>query len=682
VTQEDEPLQNLRIAVDVGGTFTDICIMDESTGLIRIEKTASTPDPIEGIMAGMTEAQVALDRVALFSHGTTIATNALITRRLPRTAMVCTQGFRDVIEIRRANKEDLWDTYKDVVRPYIPRRDRLTVAERINAAGEVVTPLDEAGAREVARILKRRGVAAVAVCFMNAYLNGENERRMKAILQEAMPDVPISISSQVLPEIFEHERFSTTVVNAALSPVVVDYTARLGERLKAEGYTRDLLLLHTGGGVMTPASVKDFAARLAGSGIAAGAIASRHIAMLCGFRNSIGLDMGGTSTDVSLAYDGQSRVTKDWHIEFGYPIRFSSIEVLTIGAGGGSLAWTDEAGSLRNGPQSAGAHPGPACYGQGNRQPTNTDANVVLGRLGTSLAGGKIMLDAALATAAVSEGVGEPFGLSLHAAADAIIRVANANMADAVRLISISRGYDPRDFALVAFGGAGALHGVAIARELAIPAVIVPPNPGVTSALGCLLVDIQHDFAESYLVPGKDADPAAIEAAFARLEGEALARLDHEGVAMEETLLQRSIDMMYQGQWRSLAVPAPRPITEMAPLFEAFHRQHEREYNFRRDGAPVGLFRLNLKAIGTVPKAALARHAPTGETPAPVSRRPVWFEPDAPLDTPVYDRETLPAGLRLAGPAIVEQRDSTVVIPPGTTAEVDPYLNIIIRVQE
>ncbi len=675
-------MQNLRIAVDVGGTFTDICIMDESTGLIRIEKTASTPDPIEGIMAGMTEAQVALDRVALFSHGTTIATNALITRRLPRTAMVCTQGFRDVIEIRRANKEDLWDTYKDVVRPYIPRRDRLTVAERINAAGEVVTPLDEAGAREVARILKRRGVAAVAVCFMNAYLNGENERRMKAILQEAMPDVPISISSQVLPEIFEHERFSTTVVNAALSPVVVDYTARLGERLKAEGYTRDLLLLHTGGGVMTPASVKDFAARLAGSGIAAGAIASRHIAMLCGFRNSIGLDMGGTSTDVSLAYDGQSRVTKDWHIEFGYPIRFSSIEVLTIGAGGGSLAWTDEAGSLRNGPQSAGAHPGPACYGQGNRQPTNTDANVVLGRLGTSLAGGKIMLDAALATAAVSEGVGEPFGLSLHAAADAIIRVANANMADAVRLISISRGYDPRDFALVAFGGAGALHGVAIARELAIPAVIVPPNPGVTSALGCLLVDIQHDFAESYLVPGKDADPAAIEAAFARLEGEALARLDHEGVAMEETLLQRSIDMMYQGQWRSLAVPAPRPITEMAPLFEAFHRQHEREYNFRRDGAPVGLFRLNLKAIGTVPKAALARHAPTGETPAPVSRRPVWFEPDAPLDTPVYDRETLPAGLRLAGPAIVEQRDSTVVIPPGTTAEVDPYLNIIIRVQE
>src|SRR5262245_8133098 len=436
-------VQNLRVAVDVGGTFTDICIMDETTGLIRIEKTASTPDPIDGIMAGIGNAAIDLSQVALFSHGTTVATNALITRRLPRTAMVCTKGFRDVIEVRRANKEELWDAYKDVVKPYVPRRDRLTVFERVDAQGAIVTPLDEAGAREVARILKRRNVAAVAVCFMNAYVNGANERRMKQILEEEMPGVPVSISSGVLPEIFEPERFSTTVVNAALSPVLVNYTARLGERLKQEGYTRDLLLLHTGGGVMTPASVKDFAARLAGSGIAAGAIASRYIAMLCGFQNSIGLDMGGTSTDVSLTYEGQSRVTKDWHIEFGYPIRFSSIEVLTIGAGGGSLAWTDEAGSLRNGPQSAGASPGPACYGNGNRQATNTDANVVLGRLGTSLAGGKIMLDSTLAAAAVDE-VAASFSLTREAAADAIIRVANANMSDAVRLISISRGYDPR----------------------------------------------------------------------------------------------------------------------------------------------------------------------------------------------------------------------------------------------
>src|SRR5258705_6016904 len=281
-----QPLQNLRVAVDVGGTFTDICIRDEAAGLISIEKTASSPDPIDGIMAGIGKAAIDLSKVALFSHGTTVATNALITRRLPRTAMVCTKGFRDVIEIRRANKEELWDAYKDVVKPYVPRRDRLTVLERVDAQGAIVTPLDEAGGREVARILKRRNVAAVAVCFMNAYVNGANERRMKQILEEEMPGVPVSTSSGVLPEIFEHERFSTTVVNAALSPGLVNYTARLAERLKQEGYTRDLLLLHTGGGGMTPAGGKDFAARLAGSRLPAGAAPPPPIPEQCGLSKS------------------------------------------------------------------------------------------------------------------------------------------------------------------------------------------------------------------------------------------------------------------------------------------------------------------------------------------------------------------------------------------------------------
>jgi N-methylhydantoinase A len=336
---------NLRVAVDIGGTFTDICILDEDTGQIRIAKTSSTKDPIDGVMKGLHSGGVDLNQVVLFSHGTTVATNALITRRLPRTAMICTEGFRDVLEIRRANKEDIWDTYKDVAPPYVPRRDRLTVAERVDAAGNVVKPLDEDGARKIASVLKKRAVEAVAVCFMNSYVNPVNEQRMKAILIEALPGIPVSISSEVLPEIFEHERFSRTVVNAALSPVLVDYTSRLGSRLAGAGYKSDLLLLHTGGGVMTPRGVGQYAGRLAGSGIAAGAIASRQIAGQCGFPNSIGLDMGGTSCDVSLAYEGQSRVTKDWYIEFGYPIRFPSIEVLTIGAGGGSLAWIDAAGS-------------------------------------------------------------------------------------------------------------------------------------------------------------------------------------------------------------------------------------------------------------------------------------------------------------------------------------------------
>lgn len=672
-------MQNIRVAVDVGGTFTDICILDETSGEIRIEKTSSTPDPIEGILSGVEKANVDLAAVSMFSHGTTVATNALITRRLPRTGMICTEGFRDVIEIRRANKEDLWDAYKDVAPPYVPRRDRLVVPERVDASGKIVKQLDEEAGRKVARMLKRREVKAVSVCFMNAFVNGENERRMRAILNEEIPGIPVSISSEVMPEIFEHERFSTTVVNAVLTPVVVDYTTRLGEDLRKKGYTRDLLLLHTGGGVMTPRSVQDFAGRLAGSGIAAGAIASRYVAMLCGYQNSIGLDMGGTSTDVSMVYEGQSRVSKDWFIEFGYPIRFPSIEVLTIGAGGGSLAWIDQAGSLRNGPQSAGANPGPACYGKGNTTPTNSDANVVLGRLGTSLAGGKLTLDHALSREAVRTGVAEPFNIDLHAAAEAVIKVANANMADAVRLISISRGYDPRDFALVAFGGAGALHGAEVARELAIPVVIVPPNPGVTSALGCLLVDIQHDFSESFMAEAAEIDPADLEAAFGKLEREAVHRLLHEGVEKKDIALQRTIEMMYQGQWRSLSVSAPSSVTDTAMLIESFHREHEREYNFRRDDTPVSLFRVALKAVGLVPKANLMEHKPDGRRPEPASRRDVWFDGKA-HDTPVYERDTLPAGFKFSGPAIVDQFDSTTVVPPGTTATVDKYLNILIHV--
>lgn len=675
-------MKNTRVAVDVGGTFTDVVIMDETSGAIRIEKTASTPDdPMVAILNGIDQGNIDLSDVSMFSHGTTVATNALITRNLARSAMICTEGFRDVVEIRRANKEDLWDTYKDVAKPYIPRRDRLTVRECVDANGTVLEPLNEEDALRVANILKKRKVASVAVCFMNSYTNGANEARMREILLSVMPDIPVSISSQVLPEIFEHERFSTTMANAVVSPSVVDYVERLEGKLSDGGYERDLLLLHTGGGVMTPASVKDFAARLAGSGIAAGAIASRFIGNLCGFENSIGFDMGGTSTDVSLVYEGKSRVTKDWYIEYGYPIRFPSIEVLTIGAGGGSLAWKDEGGSLRNGPQSAGAFPGPACYKNGNEVATNTDANVVLGRLGTSLAGGKITLDPKLAGASVKDSVAEPFGMELHEAAEAIVAVANANMANAVRLLSISRGYDPRDFALVAFGGAGALHGAAIAKELSIPTVIIPPNPGVTSALGCLLVDIQHDFSESFMAAASDTNPADIEDAFGRLEAMAAERLKHEGVAAQDIVTQRTVEMMYQGQWRSLAVTAPAKVTDIETLVDGFHKEHEREFNFRRDDAPVSIFRVGLTATGMVPKAELQTQKVVKNTPTTDVTRDVWFSGKA-HTAMIFERDDLRAGATFDGPAIVEQFDSTTVIPPNTTAEVDQYMNILIRVQE
>ena len=597
--------------------------------------------------------------------------------------MVTTRNFRDVIEIRRGTKDDLWDAYKDVAPPYIRRRDRFEVTERIDFAGEVVTALDEDDARRLAAVLRKRGVQTIAVCFINSYANPAHELRMREILEEELPGVSISTSAEVLPEIFEHERFSTTVANAVLSPLIGGYVRRLSDRLSEHGYENDVLLLHSGGGVMTPKTAERLAVRLAASGIAAGAIASRHIATLCGFPNAIGFDMGGTSTDISLVYGGEERVTKEWFVEYGYPIVFPSIEVLTIGAGGGSFAWIDEAGSLRNGPQSAGAVPGPACYGRGNDRPTNTDANVVLGRLGSELIGGAMTLDREASARSITQHIGVPLGLGPEEAADAIIKVANANMADAVRLISIRRGYDPREFCLVAFGGAGPLHGAALAKELAIPTVLVPPNPGITSALGCLLVDVRHDLATMFLGQVETVDPGQLEDEFAKLEREAQERLQAEDVPEEQMSIQRLIDMRYLGQWRSLTISVDAPVDLQAAVAR-FHAEHQREYNYSRDGAPVEIYRLNVRAVGVTPKPNLKARASNGSaTPSAQGTRPVHFdELEEPVETPVYLRTDLQVGARLTGPAIIEQLDSTTVVPPGWRAEVDEWLNIRMQIEE
>jgi N-methylhydantoinase A len=669
------------VAVDVGGTFTDICVLDAETGELRVAKVPSTADPIDGVMAGVRHAGIDLSQVALFSHGTTVATNALITRRFPPAAMVTTRGFRDVLEIRRGTKDDLWDAYKDVAPAPIKRRHRFEVTERIDYAGNVLEPLDEAGAREVARLLRRHEVETVAVCFINSYANPEHERRMREILEEELPGVLISTSGEVAPEPFEHERFSTTVANAVLQPLVGRYVKKLDEELKAGGYDGDLVILHSGGGVMTPETADKYAVRLAASGIAAGAIASRHIAGLCGFENAIGFDMGGTSTDISLVYQGEERITNEWSVQYGYPIRFPSIEVLTIGAGGGSLAWIDDAGSLRNGPQSAGAEPGPACYGHGGSQPTNTDANVVLGRLGDELIDGAMQLDGDAAASALGTTVADPMGLELTAAAKAVLAVANANMADAIRLISVRRGYDPREFALVCFGGAGPLHGVELARELAIPTVLVPQNPGTTSALGCLLVDIRHDFFAMLLGATDAIDPADVERRFVELEDEARERMRVERVPDADVELQRTIDMRYAGQWRSIAVPVTAPVERLEALIETFQAEHEREHSYRRDGSPVELYRLNLRAVGRTRKAELGRHELGGAMPEPITRRPVFFDEADAVDTPVYRRDDLPAGVSFDGPAIIEQLDSTTVIPPNTRTEVDEFLILRITIE-
>lgn len=675
-------MKQIRLAIDVGGTFTDVFVFDEKTRKISVTKTSSTPsNPEKGILAGMEKAQVKGENIKVFSHGTTVGTNALIERKLPKTALVTTKGFRDVPEIRRGTKLDLWDAYKDTAKPYIRRRDRFEINERVDYHGNILTEVDPEEVRALAQKLKQRGTESIAVCFLNAYVNGENERIVKEILQEELPDVYVCASSEVLPEIFEHERMSTTIVNAVLGPIMSRYIRTLEGEMEKKGFKDDILVLHSGGGVMTSSTVPRYAARIASSGIAAGAIASKHIAQLCGYKNAIGLDMGGTSTDISLMYDGDIRITKDWYIEYGYPIGFPSIEILTIGAGGGSIAWKDDGGSLRNGPQSAGAVPGPACYNKGGEEPTNSDANLVLGRLGVNLLDGSMQLDKEKAIQAVGK-IAKKFNYSTVEAANAIIEVANANMCDALRLISVRRGYDPREFALVAFGGAGPLHGAYLAKEMEIPTVIVPPHPGVAAAMGCLLVDVRHDLSKTFVKKFNQVTTEELDVEFAAMEQEAEKLLQEEGVAKENSTLMRYIEMRYSGQWRALAIPISSKAQPLKETLEAFHQEHEREYAFSDRKQAVEIYGLQLTAIGTVPKPEFPKYGPSGNLEDALKEtREVYFDSGF-VATKIFDREKLPVSAEIHGPAIVEQLDATTVIPPDFTAIVDEYRNIIITVNK
>ncbi|MEH6949045.1 hydantoinase/oxoprolinase family protein [Bacillus sp. JJ634] len=671
-----------RLAIDVGGTFTDVFVFDEQTGKVFVTKTSSTPsNPERGILDGIEKAQLNGQDIKIFSHGTTVGTNALIERKLPKTALITTKGFRDVPEIRRGTKLDIWDMYQDTSKPYIPRRDRFEVTERTDYDGNVLTEIDEEEVRQLARKLDKRGTESIAVCFINAYVNGANEARVKEIIQEELPNVYICTSSEVLPEIFEHERMSTTIINAVLGPIISRYIHNLEGEMEKKGYEGDILVLHSGGGVMTSSTVPRYAARLASSGIAAGAIASKHIAKLCGFNHAIGLDMGGTSTDISLMYDGDIRITKDWYIEYGYPIGFPSIEILTIGAGGGSLAWVDEGGSLRNGPQSAGAVPGPACYQRGGTEATNSDANLVLGRLGVDLLDGTMKLDKEKARQAV-EKIAKEFNYTVEEAANAIIEVANANMCDALRLISVRRGYDPRDFALVAFGGAGPLHGAQLAKDMDIPTIIVPPHPGVAAAMGCLLVDVRHDISKTYVKNIHHVSLEELENEFSGMEQEAEKLLEEEGVGSDQSTLMRYVDMRYKGQWRSLAIPVSDKLQSLDSVLEAFHQEHQREFAFSDDKQLVEIYGLRVTVIGTVPKPEFPKYGPAGTLESALKEvRDVYFDGKF-VPANVYNREDIPVLSEIQGPAIIDQLDTTTVIPPGFTAKVDVYRNLIISVNK
>ena len=522
-----------RVGVDIGGTFTDWVTID-ADGKISVTKVPSTPGAYQGVFNALEESGVDVENLLSFDHGTTLGTNALIQRKLPRIAMITTKGFKGVMtEAARGTKEDVWDMYDNSPRPAIvPPRDRLEVEERIDYAGKVRVKLNEEEARRAVNIIKRRDINTIAICFVNSYTNDENERRMKEIVLEEYPEAVVSTSSEACPRIMENERFTTTILNVGLIPVVGDYITVLERGMRERKYSNDILIAQSGGGLMGTEAARDIPVRTANSGPAAGAVAVQEIGRLAGFENVIGLDMGGTSTDVSVVLEGRLLTVPAWHVEWGHVIMFPAVDVTTVGAGGGSIAWFDSGGRLRSGPQSVGADPGPACYMKGGDEPTNTDANLVVGALDADrFLGGQMKVSRDLSEKAIRDKIAGVLNVDAVHAADSVLQVAEANMADAIRLATLRKGLDPRDFALLAFGGAGPLHAARLGKELGIPKAIAPLTPGLTSALGCLLADIRHDMGISvFFNDATTVDIEVLRRHFESFEKQLVDRLNRENI--------------------------------------------------------------------------------------------------------------------------------------------------------
>jgi N-methylhydantoinase A len=676
-----------RVAVDVGGTFTDLIAVD-SSGELRFAKVPTTyPDYQRGVVEAIRSAGVPFPEIELFLHGTTLATNAVIARTGAKTGLVGTKGFRDLIEIRRANRsrEGMYDLAWDPPPPLVPRRNRLTVEERVDYLGRVTAPLDEERARVIARAFRKRGIESIAVSFLNAFLCPDNERAMARILGEECPDAFITVSSDLIPVILEFERTSTAVVNAYVEPIVRRYMKNLSEDFETQKYTGEILIMQSSGGVTTAEGASRSAARTIMSGPAAGVIAAQALGERIGQGDLISFDMGGTSADIATIHRGEIRTTEESKIDFGIPVVFPSIDLTTIGAGGGTIAWIDEGGVLKSGPQSAGSAPGPACYGTGGAEATNTDANMVLGVLNPKrFAGGAMTLNPELARDAVGR-LADRLGLDLLRTASGIIQVSNANMVQAIRQATTERGYDPRDFVLVAFGGAGPIHGADLAVQMSIPKVVVPPNPGLTSALGLLFADVRCDFSKTYTVRTDELRCEEVEEQFSELEDRARTTLRAAGFPDERVEIQRIANFKYYGGFEAvpLTIAIEGSVFDRSALdraLERFGSEHEREYSYVLDDVPVEMQLLRVVAHGLIDRPADRRADGGGSADeALAGEREVFFHEEGDfVSTQVYDRSQLRPEATIAGPAIVEQMDSTVLIRPGMSAVVDEFGNLIL----
>jgi N-methylhydantoinase A len=679
-----------RIGVDIGGTFTDVAVVDDTSGRIGAAKTLTTPrDFVAGVLEALASAMqsydIAADEVGLLCHATTVVTNALLEGKGARIGLVATRGFRDVLELRRSSRGDLYDLFQDPPASLMPRRRRFEITERIGADGQVVTPLAETEIDGLIADLRAARVEAIAVSLLFSFLNPAHEQRLGQRLRAAFPDIPVYLSSEVLPEIREFERTSTTAVCAYVGPILSSYLAKLGVATKQMGLPA-LYLMGSNGGVFETREGVAMPAMAVESGPAAGVVGAALVARQTGKLNLLSFDMGGTTAKASLIRDGKYETTPEYEVGggsnvtrfmngAGHPIRVPVIDLAEVSAGGGSIAWVDRAGALRVGPKSAGAEPGPVCYGRGGTEPTVTDCNLLLGYLGRqSLLAGSMSLDEAAAEAAVEAQLAQPLGVDVRTAAAAVIDIVNNAMAEALKIVSVQRGHDPRDFALAAFGGAGPLHATALAEELGIATVVCPPIPGAFSALGLVGTDLRRDYVRTVYTTAATADPWVLEATFLTMEADGSDMLERAGVAADRRRLDRSVDARYAGQSYELNVPVAGgavDVKAIGAMAEAFHHRHAQTYGHDNRAEPVQFVSLRLAAIGLIPPLTIRQQPAATGTPSAKPIRDVWFRSTGAVAAEVHDRSRMAEGVIVRGPAVIESLESTILIPPRWHARMD-----------
>ena len=690
-----------RLGVDIGGTFTDAVLLSEESGETSIAKVPSTPsDPSLGFLDAVTRIltanAVAPEDVSYLVHGTTVATNSLIEGTTPPAAFVTSAGFRDMLEIARQVRPSLYDVHFTKPPPLVPRNHCFEVHERLDAQGNVLEPLDETEVYALAERLLDAEVVSVAVCLLHAYLNPAHERRVEEILHARCPELLISISSSVCPEIREYFRASTTVINACVRPVVAHYLGGIERRLAERGFESELLVMQSNGGVFTFENAAEKPVYMVESGPAAGVIAAEFVANALGFRDVISFDMGGTTAKVGLVLDGQPKITKEYEVgaqalsgrgqsrSSGYSIRTPVIDLVEIGAGGGSIAWVDPGGILRVGPQSAGADPAPICYGKGGEEPTITDANVVLGRLNPEFfLGGEMGLRVDAARDGVARRCAQPLDMDPVECAHGIVEIANAAMTDALRIITVQRGYDPRDLAMVAFGGAGPLHANRLCEEMSIPLLIIPPSPGTASALGLLVTDLKHEFSQTRTMRRGEEDIEETNQQFASMERAGSAVLTRDGLARADITFVRQIETRYAGQSFELAIecaPGRLARADLDAVHEAFHAEHRRTYGHGYPQEPTELVNFRITAIGRIRKPRL-REIATAATPVSAARkssRVVHFRHAGGFLEPTFTIEPGWAPVMALPAAVIEEMDATTVIEPGYQVAVDKFGNLVV----